>query len=384
MGEINEPIRVAQMMTEMNYGGVEMVVMNYYRHIDRKKIQFDFFVLEGSEIPQREEIESMGGRIYVVPHYKHLVQYEKTLIRLFKENRYKIVHSHMNSLSVFSLRAAKKAGVPVRIAHNHSTAGKGEYKKNIIKYMLRHFAKVYPTELFACSHLAGDWLYGKNANYTVFNNAIELDKFAYNEQVREKIRKQYHIENKYVLGHVGRFCYQKNHDFLIDIFEKVHEKEKDAVLLLIGEGELEEQIKAKVHRLGLDESVIFAGACNNVNEMYQAMDVFVFPSRYEGLGMVAIEAQAASLPVICSTNVPNEAKILEDTLFEDTLDEYVNDILRKLKTERCDTVEWIRKAGFDIEKEADMLMKKYFKNIGIQNYKDLSDNTKCIGASTNT
>lgn len=363
MEKANEPIRVAQMMTEMNYGGVEMVVMNYYRHIDRSRVQFDFFVLEGSEIPQREEIESMGGRIYVVPHYKHLVQYEKTLIRLFKENRYKIVHSHMNSLSVFSLRAAKKAGVPVRIAHNHSTAGKGEYKKNIIKYMLRPFAKVYPTDLFACSHLAGDWLYGKNANYTVFNNAIELDKFAYNEQVREKIRKQYHIENKYVLGHVGRFCYQKNHDFLIDIFEKVHEKEKDAVLLLIGEGELEDQIKAKVHRLGLDESVIFAGTCNNVNEMYQAMDVFVFPSRYEGLGMVAIEAQTASLPVICSTNVPNEAKILEDTVFEDTLDEYVNDILSMLKNKRGDTTERMKQAGFDIEKEADILKKFYFDSI---------------------
>lgn len=359
MEKKNEPIRVAQMMTEMNYGGVEMVVMNYYRHIDRSKVQFDFYVLEGSEIPQREEIEKLGGRIYIVPHYKHLLQYEKTLIRLFKENGYKIVHSHMNTLSVFSLRAAKKAGVPVRIAHNHSTAGKGEYKKNIVKYMLRPFAKIYPTELFACSHLAGDWLYGKNANYTVFNNAIELDKFAYNKQIRDKIRKQYHIENKFVVGHVGRFCYQKNHDFLIDIFEKVHEKEKDAVLLLIGEGELEDEIKAKVHRLGLDNCVIFVGACNNVNEMYQAMDVFVFPSRYEGLGMVAIEAQTAGLPVVCSINVPKEAKILDVVYFENLIDKYVKKVINLKNLKRTNTAESIRKAGFDIEQEANKIVKMY-------------------------
>lgn len=361
MSENSKPIRVAQMMTEMNYGGVEMVVMNYYRHIDRSKVQFDFFVLEGSEIPQREEIERLGGRIYIVPHYKHLVQYEKTLIRLFKENNYKIVHSHMNTLSVFSLRAAKKAGVPVRIAHNHSTAGKGEYKKNLVKYMLRPFAKVYPTDLFVCSHLAGDWLYGKNTNYTVFNNAIELDKFVYNEQIREKIRKQYHIENKFVIGHVGRFCYQKNHDFLIDIFEKVHEREKEAILLLIGEGELEDEIKAKVHRLGLDECVIFAGTCSNVNEMYQAMDVFVLPSRYEGLPVVGVEAQAAGLPCLFSINVTKETKLLDNVFFENALDKYIEDVLNELNMKRINVAEKIKQAGFDIEEEANKLQDIYLK-----------------------
>lgn len=363
--ETNEPIRVAQMMTEMNYGGVEMVVMNYYRHIDHSKVQFDFFVLEGSEIPQREEIEKLGGRIYIVPHYKHLIKYEKTLIKLFRQNKYKIVHSHMNTLSVFSLRAAKKAGVPVRIAHNHSTAGKGEYKKNIIKYLLRPFAKVYPTDLFACSHLAGDWLYGKKTKYTVFNNAIELDKFVYNEQIRDKIRKKYHIEDKYVIGHVGRFCYQKNHDFLIDIFEKVHEREKDSVLLLIGEGELEDEIKAKVHRLGLDECVIFAGTCNNVNEMYQAMDVFVLPSRYEGLPVVGVEAQAAGLPCIFSEEVTKEVRLVDETLFYKDLDNYVNGVVKDFKKKRNNSEINIRQAGFDIVEETNKLNMFYSKNTGI-------------------
>lgn len=177
-----EPIRVAQMMTDMNYGGVEMVVMNYYRHIDCNKVQFDFFALEGSSVPQREEIERLGGRVYIVPKYTHLSEYEKEITRIFKQNHYKIVHSHMNTLSVFSLWGAKKAGVPNRIAHNHSTAGKGETKKNIMKYMLRPFAKVYPTELCACSRYAGEWIYGKNADFRVFNNAIDLNRYAHSSK----------------------------------------------------------------------------------------------------------------------------------------------------------------------------------------------------------
>ena len=150
-----QPVRVAQMMTDMNYGGVEMVVMNYYRHMDRSRVQFDFFALEGSTLPQREEIERLGGRVYVVPKYTHLPQYEREIGRLFRQNGYQIVHSHMNTLSVLSLWGAKRAGVPSRIAHNHSTVGRGEGAKNVMKYLLRPFAAVYPTRLCACSRTAG-------------------------------------------------------------------------------------------------------------------------------------------------------------------------------------------------------------------------------------
>ncbi len=138
------PIRVAQMMTDMNYGGVEMVVMNYYSHIDRSKVQFDFFALEGSAVPQQEEIERLGGHVYLVPRYTHLVQYERAIMELFRKNQYQIVHSHMNTLGVFSLWGAQRAGVPNRIMHNHSVAGKGETKKNFVKYLLRPFAKNLP------------------------------------------------------------------------------------------------------------------------------------------------------------------------------------------------------------------------------------------------
>ena len=207
--------------------------------------------------------------------------------------------------------------------------------------------------------MAGDWLYGKKTKYTVFNNAIELDKFVYNEQIRNRIRKQYHIEDKYVIGHVGRFCYQKNHDFLIDIFEKVHEREKDSVLLLIGEGELEDEIKAKVHRLGLDECVIFAGTCNNVNEMYQAMDVFVLPSRYEGLPVVGVEAQAAGVPCLFSSNITSEILMSKNAMqIQDNIKDWINIIMQYTKFEK-DSVSNLKK--FDILTIANDLQNRYME-----------------------
>lgn len=360
---MTEPIRVAQMMTDMNYGGVEMVVMNYYRHIDRTKVQFDFFALEGSAVPQREEIERLGGRVYIVPKYTHLSAYEKEIIRLFRQNQYKIVHSHMNTLSVFSLWGAKKAGIPNRIAHNHSTAGKGETKKNIIKYALRPFAKIYPTKLCACSQYAGEWLYGKNAEFQVFNNAIDLSRYSYDPQKAAAARKELGLEDKLVVGHIGRFCYQKNHDFLIDIFNEIHKQRQEAVLLLIGEGELEQDIRNKVKKLGLTDSVRFMGKQKDTSEFYQAMDCFVLPSRYEGLGVVAIEAQACSVPVICTTAVPKDAKITSSVKFiglDESSSNWADCVLDVIKTQvKRNEREEVRKAGYDIEVEAQKLTDFY-------------------------
>lgn len=356
-----EPMRIAQMMTDMNFGGVEMVVMNYYRNIDRTKVQFDFFALEGSTIPQKKEIESLGGRVFVVPKYTHLFSYEKEIQRLFKENGYKIVHSHMNTLGIFSLYGAKKAGVKIRILHNHSTAGKGETKKNIMKYILRPFAKVYPTELCACSKLSGDWIYGKGTEYRVFNNAIDLDKFKYDESKRNALRAELGIENKKVIGHIGRFCYQKNHALLIDIFNEVLKVEKDSVLLLIGEGETESEIKEKVKSLGIEDKVLFLGRKADAHRYYQAMDLFLLPSRYEGLPVVGVEAQASGLPCVFSNCVTTEAKLLDSTVFiNGGVHEYVAAVIKGFEVERKDTSEQMRKSGFDIKTEAGKLLEFYF------------------------
>lgn len=315
---MGEPIRIAQVVGKMMNGGVEAVVMNYYRHIDRSKVQFDFIVDEDSTYIPREEIESLGGRIFIIPPYQKINKYIPALIKLFKENNYKIVHSHINTLSVFPLYAAKKVGVPVRIAHNHSTAAPGEWKKNILKYTLRPFAKVYATHYVACSRYAGEWLFGKKSmergEVTIFNNAIDLDKFKYDENVRNEVRKEFGLEGKFVIGHVGRFCYQKNQEFLIDVFEEVYKQNPNAVLMLVGDGPDREKIEEKVRQHNLGNCVIFLGNRNDANRLYQAMDVFVFPSRYEGLGMVAVEAQFCGVKTVMSDRVPDDAKVLDGTL----------------------------------------------------------------------
>lgn len=334
-----EPIRVAQIVGKMMNGGVEAVVMNYYRHIDREKVQFDFIVDEDSTIIPREEIESLGGRIFIVPPYQKLNKYIPALIKLFKENKYKIVHSHINTLSVFPLFAAKRAGVPVRIAHNHSTAAKGETKKNILKYMLRPFAKVYATNYAACSKYAGEWLFGKKAmergEVTIFNNAIDLDKFKFDENVRNEVRKELGLEGKFVIGHVGRFCYQKNQEFLVDIFEEVYKQNPNAVLMLVGDGPDREKVEEKVKSLNLTDNVLFLGNRNDVYRLYNAMDVFVFPSRYEGLGMVAVEAQFCGVRTVMSDKVPNDAKISDDTISL-SLNSSVNEWLRAITNKSKD------------------------------------------------
>ena len=189
----SEPIRIAHVIGKLYAGGVESVIYNYYRHIDRTKYQFDFIIDADSKIDPPQEIMDLGARFYVVPPYQKLPQYMKELVRLFRENRYQIVHSSMNSLAVFSLCAAWIAGVPIRICHNHSRPGKGETKRNILKYSLRPFSKLFPTHLCACSRMAGEWLFGKRAmkrgKVTIFNNAIETEKFAFDPVVRNEVRK---------------------------------------------------------------------------------------------------------------------------------------------------------------------------------------------------
>ncbi len=361
---MSEVIRVAQIVGKMCNGGVENVVLNYYRNIDRNKIQFDFIVDEDSTNILKDEIESMGGRVFVVPPYQRINEYIPTLIEIFKENNYQIVHSHLNTLSIFPLYAAKKAGVPVRIAHNHSTAGKGETKKNILKYILRPFGKIFPTHLAACTEFAGKWMWGKRAvekgAVQIFYNAIDLKKFKKDDAIRNAIRGELGLEGKFVIGHVGRFCYQKNQEFLIAIFREIYKKNKNAVLMLVGEGETEDKIKRLVYDMKLDDNVIFMGARHDVERLYQAMDVFVLPSRYEGLGMVAIEAQAVQLPVVASTEVPKEADITNSIRFlnlKSSSKEWANAILNIDVNEKNTDIHFSEK--YDILKQVDKLEKYY-------------------------
>lgn len=356
-------------------GGVESVLMNYYRNIDKTKFEFDFICDSDSiDIPYND-IESLGGKVIICPPYQELFKYVRSLETIFKENDYKLVHSNINSLSVFPLYAAKKAGVPIRIAHSHSTSNRVEFKKYMIKNMLRPFSKVYATHYFACTEHAGKWLFGdkylNDGKIVVINNGIDIDSYTYNSQIRNKIRKELGIsENEILIGHIGRFIKQKNHEFLIELFYELHKIHPNYKLILIGQGPLHNTIVKKVKKLGIEDSVIFLGQVHNVNDYYQAMDLFLFPSLYEGLGIVMIEAQCSGLDCIASTNVPIKAKVSEKAHFVD-LDEPLNMWIDKITGlnlhDRSINKNNVRDAGFDIKLEGQKLQKIYmdlFNEVG--------------------
>ena len=366
--EKNEPIRVAQIIGKWLGGGVESVVMNYYRHIDRTKIQFDFICDEDSTNIPYGEIEKMGGKVILIPPYQKVFKYHKKLKEVLKSGGYKIVHSHINTLSVFSLFAAKCAGVPVRIAHSHSTTNKKEKKKNLLKQVLRAFSKVFATDYMCCSELAGRWLFGNkeydNGNVYLLNNAIDLDKFKYDEEKRKEKRKELNIEDStLVIGHVGRFVEQKNHRFLIDIFNEVHKQKENSILLLAGQGPLMEEMKEKVKILGIEDSVKFLGQRSDINELYQAMDLLLFPSLYEGLGMVVVEAQISGLPCVVSTEIPKIAKVTKKITFvnlenkTETWNEIIFKYLSNINRKNINFTDKIE--NYDIKKDVTKLEMKY-------------------------
>ena len=368
MKESQNVIRVAHIIGKWVGGGVESVVMNYYKYIDREKIQFDFICDEDSTNIPYDEIEKLGGKVILIPPYQRIVKYHKTLKNVLKDGNYKIVHSHINTLSVFSLFAAKCAGVPVRIAHSHSTTNKKEKKKNILKQILRPFSKLFATDYMCCSEYAGRWLFGDKeydkGNVYLLNNAIDLDKFKYDEKVRIKKREELNIEDDtLVIGHVGRFVEQKNHRFLIDIFNEVHKQNDNSILILVGQGPLIEEMKNKIKSLDLEKCVKFLGQRKDINELYQTMDLFLFPSLYEGLGMVLIEAQMSGLYCLASDVVPTKAKVsnniefislrINERKWADHIRNIDNSLNRKMDKKEISCM------GFDIKNEALKLENKY-------------------------
>lgn len=356
-------IRILQIVTNMNRGGLETMIMNYYRNIDRTKIQFDFLVHRTEEGAYDKEIQELGGKIY---HVSRLIpwsrRYKKELCDFFEQHpEYKIVHVHQDCLSSVALQCAKKSNVPVRIAHSHNSS-QDKNIKYLIKLFYRNSIPKYATGLLACGKAAGDWMFC-GAEYKVLPNAIDLNKYEYQKNVEQKVRSELRLENKFVLGHVGRFHKVKNHDFLIDIFAKCYEKNKDARLLLVGDGIEREHIIDKVKQLGLQEVVQLLGVRDDVNQLLQAMDVFVFPSLYEGLPVTLVEAQATGLPCVISDTISDEC-ILEKSLvtyhsLEEHVEEWAETVLNCSKLKRMNCSEKIQEAGYDIVEGAKMLQEYY-------------------------
>lgn len=371
----NNVIRVAHIIGKWHGGGVESVVMNYYQHIDRNIIQFDFICDSDSTCIPYEKIERLGGKIILVPPYQKLISYIKNLKHVFRNGNYRIVHSHLNTLSVFPLYAAKKSGVPIRIAHSHSTSNKKEWKKNIIKNILRPLSKLYSTDYLCCSELAGRYLFGNkyynSGKVFLLKNAIDCSLFYYNENIRNIKRTELGFsEHTLVLGHIGRFVDQKNHVFLLEIFHELLKIYPDSYLLLIGKGPLEHVVKEKAKSLNIDNRIVFHGQTDDVSKYYNAFDAFVLPSLYEGLGLVLIESQCSGLPSFCSTEVPEEARVSDRLNYYSLLqrpDEWAKGIFYYVKhTKRTDAHLYLAEKGYDIEKESKKLEKFYL------------DKTNCI------
>ena len=311
--QIDEPLRIAQIMGKLWAGGVEMVVFNYYRAIDKSKVQFDFYYDADSTVEPPQDLIEMGARFFKLPPYQKLPQYVKELKEHFEENKYLIVHSHLNTLSVFPLFVAWMCRVPVRIAHNHSVPAGNEIGRDTLKRFLRLFAKVFPTDYFACSEKAGRWMFGNKTfdagRVFVMKNATDFSRFRSNDEETEILKRQLGLEDKFVVGHVGRFTYAKNHGFLLNVFGEISRKKSNAILLLVGDGELHQLIVDKVNAMGLDEKVVFAGKVSNPETYYSLADVMIIPSVFEGLSLATIESQIAGVPAIVSDAIPEEAVI---------------------------------------------------------------------------
>ena len=314
-------IKVAQIIGNVAEGGIEMMIMNFFRHINHEEIEFHFLVPNTSLIISTNDIEKMGGKVIITPSYKHYFKYQRFLKEQFTKEKYDIVHANMNALNFIPLKVAKKCGIKVRISHCHSTSHKKEYLRHLIKECLKPYSKKYATHLFACSEKAGRWLYGNKVfnkgSVRIINNAIDFKKFSFNENIRDKVRKELNIPmDAKVVGHVGRFMKQKNHRYLIDIFEELQRKDKNTYLLLVGSGENFNMIKNLVNSKRI-KNVIFAGSVENTLDYYQAMDCFCLPSLYEGLPVVGVEAQTNGLKCFFSTEITQETKLVSSTEFLD-------------------------------------------------------------------
>ena len=293
-----------------NPGGMESCVMNYYRNIDWSDVQFDF-LCNWENMVYADEVTAKGSKIYTIPQKsKDYKAYKKALDDFFKAHKgeYDVFWYNTCTLTnIDYLVYAKKYGIKKRIIHAHNSGNETSKLRGIFHYLNKTRLSQYATDYWSCSMAASEYFYNENIinspKHHIINNAIQTKDYAFNEAVRNEIRKEYKLEDKYVIGHVGRFQYQKNHEFLVDVFNEYLKLDNNVVLMLIGQGEGEEAIRQKVADLGMTENVMFMGVRSDVNKLLQAMDIFVLPSHFEGLPLVLVEAQTAGLPCYASKDV---------------------------------------------------------------------------------
>lgn len=350
------PIKVLHVLGNVNLGGAESRIMDIYRDLNKEKVQFDFIIHSHQEGYFAEEIRKMGGHIYQWPKFRifNYCTYQKEIHDFFNiHSDYKAVHGHMTSTASIYLKIAKKCGVPITIAHARS-AGVDKGMKGLVTKVLRIPLAGIADYCFACSALAGEAVFGKRAamSQTMIRipNAIDAKRFRFQPEIREQVRKQLGIGHNWVMGHVGRFHYAKNHEFLIAVFAEIVKNDPTAILMLLGEGEGKELVQKQVQALSLEDKVLFLGNQSNVEQYYQAMDCFIFPSRFEGFPGSVLEAQAAGLECLVSDCVTEEVKVTPLVHFisiEQTPEEWATKVQKYKANQRKDMHDMIAQNGFD-------------------------------------
>lgn len=348
----------------MNRGGIETFMMNYVRHMDSNVVHIDFAVTGIQKGAYDDELISLGCKIYRLPKKsKHPIAYQRKLREVFSNNKYEIVHSHADAMSCWILKIAKENGVPVRIAHSHNTQ---HLTTNPIKFQINEFARKninkYATNRFACSDEAGKWLFG-DSPFRVIHNAINTSDFEFNKSKRKALREKYSISDATILlGHVGRFDTQKNHVFLIDMFAELVKRNDSYKLMCVGDGWLRDDIEKQIKEKNLTEKVLLAGQQENAKDFYNAFDIYIFPSLFEGLGFVLIEAQANGLTCISSDGVPQETNLSgADKMYYLPCEKqvWIDKLLELGKPDRYDGGKYVVEQGYDIIHEAKKLEDVY-------------------------
>lgn len=361
-------IRILHVLGSLDRGGTESMLMNIYREIDKSQIQFDFIIHTDKKCDFDEEIEKLGGKIYCFPRYNLInhfkyIKYWKEFLKKHKE--YNIIHGHLRGSAFLYLKIAKNYKLTT-IMHAHSTSSRGSILERKVKNILRYFSRRYIDYFWACSIEAGKWLFGNSIvdskNFKIIKNGIDIEKYTYNKEKRDDLRKKLALDNKFVIGHVGSFTYPKNHKFILDIFNKIQKENENSILLLIGDGELKNKIIKKIKKLGLEEKVILTGNIVNVNDYMSIMDVFLFPSLNEGLGMVIIEAQVNGLKCFVSENLPKEIELHNNLInrisLKQSSKEWAKIIMDNKRYERNKK---IRNESYSIKRSSIEIQKIYYQ-----------------------
>lgn len=363
---MSEPIRILHMIGSLNIGGSQSMVINLHRAIDRTKVQFDYVIDHPGQLYYEDVVKQLGGKIFEMPTFKgtNLLEIRKSWKKFFKDHpEYKVLHSHVRSYASLYLPIAHKAGLKT-IIHSHSTSN-GNGLLSVVKRIMQYPLRYQADDFFACSKEAGAWLFGKRVvegnSFHILQNAIDVDKYRFNQKIRDEYREKLGLENKKTFIHVGRFHPAKNHVFLLNLFADIHRKDDNSVLLLVGDGELRSVIEQQISALNIQDSVILLGSRSDVPNLLQAADCFLFPSVWEGLPVTVVEAQAAGLPCLVSDRVTKEVGI-SNVIHYLSVDQGTQSwiaSLEKISLIRKDVSGQISEAGFDIRFTASRLADFY-------------------------